>query len=67
MIKVLLFDNNFNCFSSLSPENVTVELLENVKSLNGSFLHVPHEMVSLISGKEEKQALDSILKDIEKL
>ena len=64
--KVLLFDNKSNCFASLSRESITIPFLEKVKSLGGSFIDCPLEMVSMISGKEEKESLNAILRDIEK-
>ena len=65
--KVLLFDNENNCFASLSRQSITIPFLEKVKSLGGSFIDCPIEMVSMISGKEEKETLNAILRDIEKI
>jgi hypothetical protein len=66
-MKVLLFDCNFECFASLSPAIATVPFLKRIKEMGGSFLHVPIDMVGLISGKDGKEALDTILRDIEKI
>jgi hypothetical protein len=65
-MKVLLFDSNFQCFSCLSPKHVTEKLLQSVKNLGGSFLHVPIEYSALISGQSQENALNAIMRDLDK-
>lgn len=64
--KVLLFDQNFQCFASLSRKTVTENFLKKVVSMEGSFIDCPIEMVGLISGKDSKEPTENLIRDIRK-